>query len=77
MDVTFDNIKKVILDTGIAGDIAALEPNTTFESAGVDSLDTFNLLLAVEEEFGVQIPEERVEEFDTIAKLVTFVLSEK
>lgn len=73
MEATFESIKKVILGSDIDGDIAALEPDTSFESVGVDSLDTFNILLAVEESFDVKIPEEQAENFNTIAKLVAFV----
>lgn len=75
MDVTFENIKNVIIESEIAGDLASLEADTTFESIGVDSLDTFNLLLSVEESFDVKFPEDNVEDFDTIAKLAAFIKS--
>lgn len=77
MDITFDNVKQVIVDTEIAGELDALQPDTTFESVGVDSLDNFNLLLGVEEAFGVKIPEENVEDLNTISKLVDFLKSAK
>lgn len=75
MEINFQTVKAAILASGVDGDLSALEETTTFESVGVDSLDTFTILLSVEENFGVTIPEERVEELNTIAKLVEYLKS--
>ena len=77
MDINYENIKQVILETEIAGDLVALQPDTTFESVGVDSLDTFNILLSVEEAFDVKIPEENVEDLNSISKLIVFIKAAK
>ena len=38
--------------------LASVTADSTFESLGMDSLDRVNLLFALEEEFGVSIPDE-------------------
>ena len=77
MEPTFENIKKTIQDAGIEIDVEALEPGKTFEDMGIDSLDTFNVLLAVEEAFGVKIPEEMTDELNTIDKITGYLKSQK
>ena len=40
---------------------------------GLDSLDTYNLLLSIEETFGVQVPDEDIEDLETIDAVVAYV----
>ena len=56
-------------------DIAVEEitPETTFESLGVDSLDTVEMIMDLEDELGVEL--ELEEKIATIGELVAFVES--
>lgn len=56
-------------------DIAAedITPDTTFESLGVDSLDTVEMVMDLEDELGVEL--ELEEKIATIGELVAFVES--
>ena len=45
------------------------------EDLGVDSLDLFELVMALEEEFGVEIPTEDLEELTTVGAVVKYVES--
>ncbi len=54
-----------------------ITPDSTFEELGLDSLDSVNILFALEEEFNIEIPDEGVREIrsmrqmiDGVAKLV-------
>lgn len=38
-----------------------------------DSLDTYELIYAIEEEFGVSIPDETANSFETVGDAVTFI----
>ena len=56
-------------------DISAdtISPDTTFESLGVDSLDTVEMVMDLEDELGVEL--ELEEKIATIGELVAFVES--
>ena len=53
---------------------------TTFESLGIDSLDTVELIMAFEEEFkdqmgGEEIPESDAEKLTTVGKVIDYIKS--
>lgn len=51
-----------------------LTENTNFkEDLGVDSLDLFELALAFEEEYNVEIPSEDLEEIATVGQVVSYM----
>ena len=52
----------------------ALKPEARFvEDLGADSLDTVELVMALEEEFGFEIPDEDTEQIKTFGKLLEYV----
>ncbi len=52
-------------------DVAAIKPESTFEELGFDSLDTVELIVVFEEEFGVTIElEQPVKTVDDFVKLI-------
>ena len=53
--------------------IEDITPDTTFESLGIDSLDTVDLVMDLEDELGVEL--ELEEKVATIGELVAFVES--
>ncbi|WP_423219496.1 acyl carrier protein [Clostridium polynesiense] len=66
----FDKIKKLIVEQlGVEEEKVALE--TSFEELGVDSLDLFQLIIDIEEEFKVQI--EEAEAIKTVGDAVKYV----
>ena len=54
---------KVTLDSSFRGDL------------GADSLDTYELVYAIEEELGVSIPDEKANEFETVRDAYDFIKS--
>jgi acyl carrier protein len=44
---------------------------------GVDSLDLVELLMTVEEEFGIDIPDEEIERITTVGSLIEYVTKQK
>lgn len=50
--MTLDEIREIIAKTGVVPDMDAFDPEKSFEDNGVDSLDTYTILLALEEETG-------------------------
>ena len=46
------------------------------QDLGADSLDTYELVYAIEEELGITIPDEKANEFETVRDALEFIKSE-
>jgi acyl carrier protein len=53
-------------------------PEASFiEDLGADSLDTVELVMALEEEFDVQIPDEEAEKITTVKQAIDYIVAKK
>ena len=43
------------------------------EDLGADSLDVVDLLMSIEDEFGVEVPEDEIENIKTVGSLVSYI----
>jgi len=68
-----DRIKKIIVEQlGVNED--QVKPEAKFiEDLGADSLDTVELVMALEEEFGTEIPDEDAEKLQSVGDVIKFV----
>ena len=66
-------IKKIIVEQlGVNAD--QVTPEAKFiEDLGADSLDTVELVMALEEEFGQEIPDEAAEKLQSVGDVIKFV----
>lgn len=55
--ITIEQILEVISGSDVVEDMSRFNPDKTFKENGVDSLDVFTVLLAVEERFEVKFTE--------------------
>ncbi len=70
---TFDKVKEVIIDKlGVEEDVIKLEAHFV-DDLGADSLDTVELIMELEEEFGIEIPDEDAEKITTVKAAVDYV----
>lgn len=70
---TFDRIKKVILDK-LEVDEREVTPQASFvEDLGADSLDVVELIMALEEEFNIEIPDDDAEGIRTVQDAVDYI----
>ncbi len=53
-----------------------LAPETSLADAGIDSLDALTILFAIEEEFGIHIPDGRARSMKTFADMADAVAAE-
>ena len=70
---TFERVKKVVVDQ-----LSVEQPKVTPEASftadlGADSLDTVELVMAFEEEFGCEIPDEAAEKIATVQDAVSYI----
>lgn len=73
----FEKVKEIVLEQL---DVKAedVKPEASFANdLGADSLDTVELVMALEEEFDIEIPDEDAEKIDTVQKAVDFIQAKK
>jgi acyl carrier protein len=73
MDDLFTKVKSLIAEK-----LEIEEDKITLESSfrqdlGADSLDTYELVYAIEEEMGITIPDEKANEFETVGDAVEYL----
>lgn len=76
MEELFTKMKKLISER-----LEIEEEKITLDSSfrqdlGADSLDTYELVYAIEEEMGITIPDEKANEFETVRDALKFIQSE-
>ena len=75
MDELFEKIQKLIADK-LEIDEGKITLDSSFRNdLGADSLDTYELVYAIEEELGVSIPDEKANEFETVRDAYDFIKS--
>ena len=76
MENISDEIKKIIADH-LGGDIAKITDDASFvNDLGADSLDTIELVMALEEEFGFEINDSDAEKITTVSDAIKFIESQ-
>ena len=68
-------VKDIIVEQlGVSAD--QVKPEAKFiEDLGADSLDTVELVMAFEEEFGIEVPDEEAEKLQSVGDVVSYVNS--
>ncbi|MDD3798397.1 acyl carrier protein [Croceicoccus estronivorus] len=73
MSDTADRVKKIVVEhLGVEADKVA--PDASFiDDLGADSLDIVELVMAFEEEFGVEIPDDAAEKIATVGDAIKYI----
>lgn len=70
---TFEKVRDIVVEQlGVDADDVQIE-STFIDDLGADSLDIVELIMAFEEEFGVEIPDEIAEKIKTVKDAVTYI----
>jgi acyl carrier protein len=70
-------VKKVIAEK-LGIDESSIKSDASFiDDLGADSLDTVELVMALEEEFGCEIPDEEAEKITTVQKAIDYIVNRK
>ena len=68
-----DKVKSIIVEQ-LGVDEEEVTPDASFvDDLGADSLDTVELVMAFEEEFGVEIPDDAAEKIGTVKDAITYI----
>jgi len=73
MSDTADRVKKIVVEhLGVEED--KVTPDASFiDDLGADSLDIVELVMAFEEEFGVEIPDDAAEKITTVSDAIKYI----
>jgi acyl carrier protein len=76
-DELFEKMKKLIAEK-LEIDEGKITLDSSFrQDLGADSLDTFELVYAIEEEMGIEVPDEKANEFETVRDALDFIKSQQ
>jgi len=76
-DQVFDKVKAIIVDQlGVEEEEVTME-SSFIEDLGADSLDIVELIMALEEEFEIEVPDEDAEKLVTVANAIDYIVEHK
>jgi acyl carrier protein len=70
-------VKKIVADHLGIDEAKVTEEASFIDDLGADSLDTVELVMAFEEEFGIEIPDDAAENILTVGDAINFIDSKK
>jgi acyl carrier protein len=73
LNMVFEKVKEIIVEQ-LGVDEDKVQPDThLMKDLEADSLDAVEIIMAIEEEYGIEIPDEDAEKFQKVSDLVDFV----
>ncbi|MDQ0202803.1 acyl carrier protein [Pectinatus haikarae] len=70
---TFEKVRDIVVEQlGVEADDVNID-STFIDDLGADSLDIVELIMAFEEEFGIEIPDEAAEKIKNVQDVVTYI----
>ncbi len=75
--MTLDKVKKLIASQLNISEDKITEDSRLIEDLGADSLDTVEMLMTLEDEFGIAIPDEEAMKLSTVKSIVDLIDSKK
>ncbi|MDT8389076.1 MAG: acyl carrier protein [Lentisphaeria bacterium] len=73
MASTADRVKEIIVEQLGVNDDQVIPEAKFIEDLGADSLDTVELVMALEEEFGAEIPDEEAEKLVSVGDAINYI----
>jgi len=68
-----EDVKKIIMEKLGVEEGQITDDAKFIDDLGADSLDTVELVMAFEEKFGMEIPDEEAEKLDTVGKAIKYI----
>ncbi len=73
MAAVFDRVKSIVVDQLGVSEEEVSTQSSFVEDLGADSLDVVELVMALEEEFKIEIPDEQAEKIITVGEAVKYI----
>ena len=77
MSETAARVKKIVVEHLGVEEAKVTESASFIDDLGADSLDIVELVMAFEEEFGVEIPDDAAEKITTVSEAISFIDSQQ
>jgi acyl carrier protein len=77
MSETADRVKKIVVEHLGVENEKVTEEASFIDDLGADSLDIVELVMAFEEEFGVEIPDDAAEKITTVKDAIDYIEANK
>jgi acyl carrier protein len=74
-DAMYDKVKAIIVDQLGVEDEEVTPESSFIEDLGADSLDIVELIMALEEEFEIEVPDEDAEKLLTVTDAIEYIKS--
>ncbi|MDO4484996.1 MAG: acyl carrier protein [Bacillota bacterium] len=71
--MTLDKIKEIIAEQLSVEEDAVKMETHLMKDLEADSLDAVEIIMAIEDEFGIEVPDEDAEKFQTVSDIVNYV----
>lgn len=73
MSPTFDRVKKVVVEQLEVSEDEVTEQASFVDDLGADSLDVVELVMGLEEEFEIEIPDQDAEKITTVKDAIAYI----
>lgn len=71
--MVFEKIREIIVDQlGVSEESVTIETNL-MKDLEADSLDAVEIIMAIEDEYGIEVPDEDAEKFQVVSDIVKYV----
>lgn len=71
---TFEDLRRILVDrVGLNDADVVNDPNASFENMGLDSLAFVEVQLAMQQDYGIEIPDEDAEQITTVGESIDYV----
>jgi len=73
MSTVEERVKKIVVEQLSVKEEEVRNESSFVDDLGADSLDTVELVMALEEEFGCEIPDEEAEKIQTVQQAIDYI----
>ena len=73
----FENVRKILVEQLDVDEDAVTMESVVIDDLGADSLDIVDMVMSLEEEFDIEIPDEEIENMKSVGDIVHFIESKK